>query len=487
MNGLNYLLLLDVILGTAFFTLWTSGIGISVGLFHQEIDSAQTSVNSMPNVYRYQNAGESLYGYITNNNDGDFELNLIHPQSLSVRSFPLSIESEYTSLVNTYPSPNGRWLVMELIGENSLTRYFYITDLSSYSTRLIGKYRVTLFSETFTTPEAIVTWSPTSDYFVIRGSEDAATSASDFDDSDMDVYVYSVISESITNLTSDEAQQYSLGWSNDGEQIAVIAEVCTIECEPYLQIWNVLTGTKVHDYSLSNPVSTFSPLFSVACRIQWSPDNHYLSFLSRCDPIEGSIYEVFLYDYIEGDTTKVTNFTVSAGNSVQDLMFAARYAITWADDDTLLVGTTVAELTSEFTLRHDQTYRYAVNQGNLAISNTSGVIEWEQNPNSNIFATAIATFDTDSVQFHEGEIRIVSVTSSEIVPLFSAPFGCKLSWSSDGQWLAYQKAAPPTNIAAPCEVTFPRQLVFIHNDTCSIAEYNLPDRAILVGWIVNDI
>jgi hypothetical protein len=98
----------------------------------------------------------------------------------------------------------------------------------------------------------------------------------------IDVFVYSLADDTLTNLSNDPALQFAVAWSSDSNYLASGGLACDgADCDVQIDVFDWTTRSRVTSQS---PVwADQTSINTIACQLHWSPDAHYLSFVASCD------------------------------------------------------------------------------------------------------------------------------------------------------------------------------------------------------------
>lgn len=178
-----------------------------------------------------------------------------------------------------------------------------------------------------------VAWSPTSEQFAfIFNSPGSRT----------DIMMFDLITEELTQLTNDTAQENALSWSPDGKVLAyAVLESCggsLVDCPLEQQFWDIATlDLQSGESNIITDMSTKLILdggwtINSLCHLQWSPNQEYIAYKSHCPTNQIPIYDnIFIVAANGSQTWQLTEFF--------DIDYANNYSLKWTSDNRyLLVG-----------------------------------------------------------------------------------------------------------------------------------------------------
>lgn len=426
------------------------------------------------------------YAYLIVAEDGSTQLQIV--SQTDVRSLPVVILNGRQAPFEAFASPSGQWVALPLLATNQ--RDFLIQILNPNS----GEYRDVVQGLLAGRPVGFVgldqnlVWSPDGRYLALN-----VASTGDQSRGDLDVLVYSLEDGRLTDLTSDQSDQFRVAWSPDTMKIATSTEDCSQPNQPcrlQLEVFNVSrqvreTSTDVSFLSRGSAVPGTS-----VCNLNWSPDGRYVSFISGCNStVPQYPIEAYVWDTIENNVAQVTSFTVEAANRPQGAIIRGSYDAIWTNAQTLVVGAAVQINTDAVST---QTVAYTVPEISSTILSSMATRGWSLNPVSGQLAFQVieeAPNITDVFQSSE-PVRITppdmslseSLAATDAASIFTAQAGCDLSWSPDGSTLAFTIRADDN-----CRLSVER-IVFLDAQPGATREHVIPTniaiaRIVPIGWV----
>ena len=413
-----------------------------------------------PFVYAYISAGENGYTFY-----------VIDPANGSQTILPDIIPANH--FVDAWQSsPDGQWLALELFNRQSEAYYLRLINLITGETRDIMQNVIV--------NQSGLAWSDNGQKLAIlseSGDNYPATFRYNFG-----IYSVSEDNYSLLRQASDTFLPYELVWQHGNHSLVVISQDCSVDpCISRLELGNVVTGNVQQS-------QTFNSFGDRLCNIQWSPDNQYLSFSFSCgDGLSISlaqiVKEVFVWNISNSVITELTDFTPPF-NSLDDLEDIQYGSILFADaiwlnNASLIVGYSVEPPD-------------AVNWGSAIYGLDNTILPLSSNrlrdfafiPQTTPLAfreEVLRGSLTTRLEVESANTIVANLDGTTLQPIFSGPPGCDLSWSPDGQYLAY--TAFPLPFVA-CDLSVESIIVYDTQADQSIQSPVPADTVIIpVGWL----
>ena len=280
-----------------------------------------------------------------------------------------------------------------------------------------------------------------------------------------------------------------LAWSPDSSLLAIGVTHCVdAHCESDVDF---LSRTEFRKATFA--VADVAYIDGNACEMGWSPDSQFFSYLAVCDELSAvHVHDLFVWNRRLEAVQSVTQLT--SPRPIESLQyFDSRTDYSWVDTQTIMLG----YFTVEFAMRTGylpdtfETGTQLVDVTTLASTRLAADAAYEISPNP-VFSTVAYRAETIAlanegdkaftVALADAEVRIVTLTDQNLDVQLSAPPGCKLSWSPDGQLLAYVRTPLSTDAIANC---VPETLAFVYPRLNQITEFSpgVSGDIDLVGWI----
>jgi hypothetical protein len=392
----------------------------------------------------------------------------------TVQFVDIPIESNWSAPTVPSLSPDGVWLAYtaSVSGADS-EGYLRLLNLETNEVRdLTGGYVLDM------------AWSPHSRLLAISRRSNASQ--------EFDIFIYTVASNFEQNLSNDGLPHPEIEWSTDSTKLAF----STFSCP---DIENCLSRLEVIDLDAnlrqrSPDFLDFVPIGAESCKLNWSPDNRFVSFVLGCNPSADVAREVFLWDTTNEELMQLTNFTMPAYEPGGLRVSPGTYELLWNNADTLLISAFYGLPTDQF--MHEMTYSYSISVNDPQPLFGGYVSEWVLNPLTGQIVADRATprdiynqpIVTD-LSFVPGIILLTlnnTIGGQEITDInrFDLPPGCNFHWSPDGTRLVY--SIPPTG----CPDLNTERFVFVDAATGEYTEFTpmLPDGSVPLavvplGWV----
>jgi|GEM_PF-1110442 len=307
-----------------------------------------------------------------------------------------------------------------------------------------------------------------------------------------DVFIYAIESDTERNVSNDGLAHPEIAWSANSEKLVLSTLSCPdIEhCVSRIQVISLDADLRQSSQNFLD----FVPIGAESCKLEWSPDNRFISFVLGCNASADVAREVFLWDTNTEQLMQLTNFTTPAYEPGGMRVSPGSYEILWYDANTLLISAFYG-LPTEQTM-NQMTYIYRVNAADLQPLFDGYVFEWLLNPFAGqIVANRATPHDIYSQPIIQDLSFVPGITlltlndtgaRSEVVDInrFDLPDGCNFHWSPDGTTLAY--SIPPMG----CPDLNTEQFVFVDAATGEYSEFTptLPDGStpllvVPLGWV----
>jgi len=411
--------------------------------------------------------------YITSDINSGGSIAVVDPSALNdaVEYIEVPVEEEWRLPSIMRVSPDGEWIVFvtSLDGEDGRNpRFVRLFNLISGEIHDLNQGYV-----------LGVEWSPDNRFLAL---------------SQGDVFIHSVLENNTINLTNDDEPRVDIAWSNDSTKIAALIDFCLAEgCTRQLEILGVENDIYQISPDLRDTALSLGPLAGLNCKLDWSPNGRYVSFMIGC-PQSLTLEvarELFVWDTDQEILQQVTNFTTSAFQPGGTGIAGGDYNSVWFDANTLLIGASQNPSTD------GASYNYNVTENTLNQLFSTQVDEWARNPVTNqmvgrqVQPETLNAQSTDS-ELPSGNVEIFTLDQSRsaearvdalAVPA-TLPDGCNFYWSPDGTTLAY--SVPRSG----CPGTDTAQFVFVDAATGEYTEFTptLPDGSaplavVPLGWV----
>lgn len=425
----------------------------------------------------------SSYGYaIAVQNDTEVQINVLGNDPLGelIVGPTLTVPENYR-LIDAAASPTGTHIALGFWAGSWGIKTIYILDMLNGGIQEIGNF-VPLIQDIQDTTELFPSylWSPNGSLLAYVGhpvDEDGAT----------DLYIYSLDTQSVFNLTQDVRYQYRVAWSQDGQYLSILSgsRECQVDtCETMLEIWDVAQSQQVRTINLLDYLAFPLLPHTAACYFDWSPDNAHLSFMMGCEILSGRFFDMYVLDVHTGEVDQLTEFAAPSIVWDSPVQFGAIFSSAWYDGQTLLISAWVRPIFPNLgidAIYTSQTAIYQTSQWNETVLMSDLAMEWALNPATQQLAYRAATYSVDRNLYQPGQIgiQIARLENNELVVQRQAPMGCHLAWSPDGTMLAYGDYQSVSGTCLGLE-----GFVLVDNTTGEIVEVPLPTgNVVLGGWI----
>lgn len=369
-----------------------------------------------------------VYGYIIYGTTVSFSFVSPTAAETTSQTIDYPIPDGWTLVFDTIPdalSADGVWFVSKLDSVPRGKTMIQIVNLQSSEThRIISSQQVaegTMFA-----------WSPDSKQLALLVA---------VDEDDLDLFVYSMQTRTLVNVSNDAFRQRNVSWLSNGQSVATFTTPCFDTCADHLTVFDILTKKITYQLDLS----TFSASGSAACNLMSSPDSGYLTFNSYCiddDPGRSALgNDVYLSDLSNGSYKRITNFSQSVDTVTTP--FYAVYDYTWLDSEVLLIGADYRVIGAE---EGHQLQAYDVTTGTTTVLSTALGAGFSVNPvtqevllrpSSSQFtpaqpSPADATIPLSLVNI--AAMENASAMSVQAVDAVSVPLTTDWVWSPDGAY-----------------------------------------------------
>lgn len=416
------------------------------------------------------------YAYTFQILGGNIAVFAVDPQnsSESIHLFNTLAPSDAT-LYSALASPDGQWIALVLFSPygQSVIRLVNVNNAETIDIPM--EFGFGIFIE-YEEPDLLgqpqgIAWSPNSLYLGFIGDnwENA------------NLYVYDMVHRTLIQITSD-SRKYTLAWSPDSQHLATSSMDCSTGlCNIQIETYNF--DSKQRDTVASVGLEGSGGEAGL-CQIRWSPDNRYVSFAKSCDILDNARpKELYLLDSVENRLSQLTDYTTIAiqppGAPIDfyPIRWAA-YDPFWVDDHTMLVGSVHAEDTVDNAI--SQIIAYDVQtQTQSILRDDIMATHWAINPISGSIAFHSIT-GYRRPQNHI-DVQVATYANGILSTSTTAPAGCDLAWSPDGEYLAYTDRGQPL-IHCYSSVD---GIVFIANSTGQVINQPLSASGSIrpVGWV----
>ncbi len=422
---------------------------------------------------------QTLQGYalLVVSPEGASQLQIIGPANGEFdmqRKALTALEGWYPSALSI-TSPNGEWVAFLLAslvstGDPLLVR---LVNLDSGETRDIAQGFLAGSEAGFVGTLQNLAWSPDGRFLALN-----MTLAQE--SSDLEIFIYSVSDNRLTNLTNDEYSQMHVAWSPESTRFVTRTDDCSQRsvnnyCSYTLDIFDVADNSRLTSFQLPNPALGSVEFAGTACELRWSPEGSAISYVSSCTDGAQVPRGVYLWNIAQDEAAQVTSFTPQATTQgIPD--FQGWYVPFWYDSDTLVVS---ADYMLPNRPENTETLAYNVVEGTRHMLFPEMVTEWALNPVSNVMAARLA--QTSAVRLFTLDAAD-NFTLEQVGESGSLPSGCHLSWSPDGATLAYV-----TTTSGYCADSI-QSIIFVDGTTGEAREY-VPEWGddvwyiLPIGWV----
>jgi len=410
----------------------------------------------------------------------DGQIGILNPAIITdtIEYINLPIENEWRVPNFIRLSPNGNWVAFStgLDSDDSRTNRF--TRLFNFVSGEVRDLEPGYTGD--------MEWSPDGSTLALsRRLEGSQT---------FDVFVYSIATESLLNITNDGLIRIAIAWSPDSTKLALSTNSCfdSENCVSQLEVLNMLDGTR----QISIALSSFFPIGDQGCRLVWSPNSRYVAFIIGCNPSADVAEEIFLWDTSTSQLEQLTNFTTPAFEPGGNRLSAGGYELLWYDDNTLLISPFYP--TAESQNVTEQTYAFTLDTRTLTLLFDRYVDAWVINSitqqiaiNRSIPVDVYGNPIVESDDVDSGTVVFTldsaQLESDQAVNLqYRLPNGCNFMWSPDGAMLAYLRS----DYGCPHSFNGAGQLVLVDAATGNYQEMTLtrpdgtdPASVIPLGWV----
>ncbi len=340
-------------------------------------------------------------------------------------------------LYGALASPDGQWIALVLFSPygQSVIRLVNVNNAEIIDIPLEVGFGIFIEYEEpdlLGQPQGIA-WSPNSLYLGFIGDDGETTN----------LYAYDMVHRALIQITSD-SRKYTLVWSPDSQHLATSSTDCSTGlCNIQIETYNFDSKQREAIVSVGLEGSGGE---AGLCQIRWSPDSHYVSFAKSCDILDNARpKELYLLDSVENRLNQLTDYTTIAiqppGAPIDfyPIRWAA-YDSVWVDDHTMLVGSVHAEDTldnaiSQIIAYDVQTQTQSILRDDIMATN------WAINPVSR--ATAFHSVTGYRRPQNHLDVQVATYANGVLSTTITAPVGCNLAWSPDGEYLAYTDRGQP--------------------------------------------
>ncbi len=372
-------------------------------------------------------------------------------------------------------SPDGQWIALVLFSPygQSVIRLVNVNNAEIIDIPMEVGFGIVIEYEE---PELLgqlqgIAWSPNGLYLGFIG-DDGETA---------NLYAYDMAHRMLIQITSDN-RKYTLAWSPDSQHLATSSTDCSSGlCNIQIETYNF--DSRQREAIASVGLGGTGGLVAL-CQIRWSPDNRYVSFAKSCDILDNaSPKELYLLDSVENRLIQLTDYTTIAiqppGAPIDfyPIRWAA-YDPVWVDNHTMLVGSVHAEDTVDTAISQIIAYDVQTQTQSILRDDIMST-HWAINPVSRAIAFHSVT-DYRRPQNHI-DVQVATYANGVLSTSITAPAGCDLAWSPDGEYLAYTDRGQPL-IHCYSSVD---GIVFIANSTGQIINQPLSASGSIrpVGWV----
>lgn len=372
-------------------------------------------------------------------------------------------------LIDAQLSPNGEWIA--LIPSSREGEAIQLVNVHTLELRTIPAKLsfLPVFPSMLSGPYQRVVWSPDSRYLAFLSIEADVR----------DVYLYSVVNDTIENFTNDEASESRIAWSPDSTRIVTLNEICEnyITCYGFIDVWNLADHEREAQLELGGGGSALHDGF--VCQLHFSPDQTWIFFAEFCDSsLFQSRQDMFLWKLTDQDAIQITNYTEIPEFTGMELVYG-RYEPFWLNNDQLLIGAVYTNPSTDYELR-TETILYDLPSGNTTVVMPGHMAhEWAVNPGSGELAIRTSEGSLDD----HAEVRIGIFNEPAFETRLTFEGGCNLQWSPDGLSLAYAKRDTPLNCLHSVQ-----SLILVDATSGEYREIVTEDESLIpVGWITQNL
>jgi hypothetical protein len=430
-----------------------------------------------------------LYGYIGRLEQDWDTLFLVDPHQpeAGAHAIPLPIP-EGQGFIAAEISPTGEWLY--LLTSSSEGRLLQLFNPETLETRDVYTSSVPVQYRDFS-PSPIPVWSP--------DGQSLAFLAFDTNWDAFSAYHYSLASGETTMIyhgrRSGEGGEvlddlHKLIWRPDSAALALYERNCidmatSRDCSYQFAVASVPDGTIITRSSIEFESYEIS-------NVTWSPDGQRLSFNYRIgDPYSGAGFiDVLVWEPASDTLTQATHFTnpLPIEPHVAMNTFLNRYYVTWVDTGRLLVSHYIEGFDFNFDYMADS---FDLQTDIITLSNNTTlpvlsefIEEWAPNPVTSevAYMSTLQLLNAESLpRFSSRTVQLGTFNGQSFDDLTIVPDGYDLTWSPDGQILAYF-----LNYEDDYSSEFANGLVFVNQADGSVQithpEGTL-DSLVSAGWV----
>jgi len=435
----------------------------------------------MSNTYRF--------AYAYQNQPGEINIALVGfpMDSNAVNTIKLPVEKAWT-LATVAKNSGGTFIA--LVFQNGADQVVALFNSITYEMHTIATdVTLAVMSDTAMDSLPSIIWSPDGQYLALNLFQPHPGTT--IDTSTTDLFIYSVLDNTLTALTHDENLHTALAWSPDSRQLAVTTVVhCPKDCDASIDVFDSQTKKSVTSIPITpDAFGANSAGGAGVCHLNWSPDARYISFMANCDAVYSGYYrEIYMLEIAAQKLTRVTNFSYNQDVKAQNGFVFADYQTLWLDQNNLLISAAYGIANKVF-----ETLLYNVETGQLTQISHQYVQEWAENPYSHTLA--FQNVGTNPNDYHypsrSQPINFVSFDSvspphtstDELSSLTTLNKGCDLRWSPDGKRFAY--TVPQNDICGAHISSF----VFLNYRSSEITTYTpdfvdrMPLIDFVIGWV----
>jgi hypothetical protein len=259
-------------------------------------------------------------------------------------------------------------------------------------------------------------------------------------DADLDVYVYSIESNILVNVTDDGLDQRDVSWFPDSQSLSIM----TFSCENNEACGGILSTYRIDDVTKTGEISIMEIFGSgLACNMSANTMGTFVAFTSYCmsqDSTAGpQINDAYLWDIANNSVSAITSFAQQA--ATRNAPIYSIFDYTWLDDDTLLIGADYRVFGVE---EGHQLQTYAVTTGTTTVLSTAIGAGFSVNPvtqevllrpSSSEFTPAQPPAIDATIPLslmNTTALETASTMSLQAVDTVSAPLTTDWVWSPDG-------------------------------------------------------
>ncbi|MEQ8677200.1 MAG: hypothetical protein RIC84_28565 [Aggregatilineales bacterium] len=416
------------------------------------------------NLVKSQNLDEKFV-YVTQSNAGDdILIHFANPYNLSADLiYPIQISGDFVLGEVEINSTRTYLSLIILDGQSSRVLLINLLNLDSeiVSSEIIFPSPPNLFMDNVQR----IYWSPNGEYFAtIEVSENG-----------QDVFLYSVQDHTWVNFTNNDDIQYQIGWSSDSTRIAMYETLCLTDCPRNLSVYDISQGSKVSSVSVGNILTGLEGADSTLCKISWSPNDLYISFMAGCDgTVLSSAREIHLFAVNQGIVSTLTDYNDTPVNTFDPYLFA-NYFLYWISPDELLISSFWKRNQPQF---ETETIIYRPSTGDHNIVSSSYLPDFSLSNNETLFYEV--TYQSNNGR-QVSPIRIGSLQNSQLVTNHILEIGCNPLWSPSANVIVYSTNTSPDYF---CDSSI-NKFEFVDSNGSGIRqiEVSLNDIVRIGGWV----